>query len=162
VEAAQAQPALPLAYADDGNVADNSKAPDFSKLAVGTKAAKVELPPSSQKVPSSDLKVAHVDTAPTMKVAVAQTGAVVPQKAAYAELASSSQAQPTPAAAGAPDKYANAMAFLDQLSGAVDSGDLLAERPLTAAAMMDYAKRAYRVHPEMTASCLPACGQALN
>jgi hypothetical protein len=48
------------------------------------------------------------------------------------------------------------------LSGAVDSGDLLAERPLTASAMMDYAKRTYRVHPDMTASCLPACGQALN
>ena len=54
------------------------------------------------------------------------------------------------------------MAFLDQLSGAVDSGDLLAERPLTASAMMDYAKRTYRARPEMTASCLPGCGQALN
>jgi hypothetical protein len=53
-------------------------------------------------------------------------------------------------AAAAPNK--NAMAFLDQMSGAVDSGDLSAEPALTTTAMMDYAKRTYRVHPDMTAS----------
>jgi hypothetical protein len=37
------------------------------------------------------------------------------------------------------------VAFLDSLSGSVDSGDLSAARELTPAAMIDYARRTYGV-----------------
>lgn len=43
-----------------------------------------------------------------------------------------------------PDELA---AFLDKLTGTVDSGDLSAERKLTRADMMDYAKRMYGAQP---------------
>jgi len=37
-----------------------------------------------------------------------------------------------------------ALAFLDNLTSSVDSGNLFAQRELTVAAMVDYAKRNYR------------------
>jgi hypothetical protein len=48
-------------------------------------------------------------------------------------------------------EYANA--FLESLTGSVDSGNLYAQRQLTAADMMDYAKRNYR--NARTAELLP-------
>jgi hypothetical protein len=45
------------------------------------------------------------------------------------------------------------MAFLDTLTISVDSGDLLAERRLTRADMVDYAKRTYG--PSYSASLFP-------
>jgi hypothetical protein len=179
VEVAQAQPAAPLGYAEDNKLADedgvgdDNKAPGTNKVVVvGSKTAKVDLPRSTAKTHGSDLKAARADTAQPVKVAladatpspkIARTDVAAPQKITRAELPPLAQALPQPkAATAAMPKRVDTIAFLDQLSGAVDSGDLSAEPQLTASAMMDYAKRAYHVHPDMTASCLPGCGQAIG
>jgi hypothetical protein len=150
LEVAQTQSVAPLAYADDGKLPDDGKAQVAGKIGGAGKTAKADLTRSTAKVANADIKVASADTSAPMKAA--RPDAAMPQKVERAELAPISQAPkpPKPLAAAAPNK--NAMAFLDQMSGAVDSGDLSAEPALTTTAMMDYAKRTYRVHPDMTAS----------
>jgi hypothetical protein len=58
------------------------------------------------------------------------------------ELAAAEPASPTPRQE--PSRQEDAIALLDAFTSAVDSGNLFAQRPLTTADMMDYAKRNYR------------------
>jgi predicted lipid-binding transport protein (Tim44 family) len=55
-----------------------------------------------------------------------------------------SQAASHEPSSGSKPQPENATAFLDNLTSAVDSGNLFAQRQLTTADMMDYAKRNYR------------------
>lgn len=151
VEVAQARPTPPPAETSDNKMTDVNR------------IAKAELPQSDLKVSRPDPNVARVDGA--RSVNMARSDATPSSKVAQAGPAPSSQRLPAskPAtAAAAPDDRVDKMALLEILSGAVDSGDLSAERHLTAAGMMDYAKRTYHVHPGATASCLPACGRSFT
>jgi hypothetical protein len=69
--------------------------------------------------------------------------------AALAKLPPPPPLPPRPEAAAPPSDLSStdAPAFLDQLSGAVNSGDLFGQRELTAADLKDYAARIYRGSP---------------
>jgi alpha/beta superfamily hydrolase len=98
----------------------------------------------------------HAPTAPTpvtVQVAPRVMTAEVPlpmpkpvskptRPAAVTKLAAAEPASPSPRQE--PSRQEDAIALLDAFTSAVDSGNLFAQRPLTTADMMDYAKRNYR------------------
>ena len=160
LDMAQADAPKPLAYAQSSPSMPLEPVVDLqerSDPAADDRAARVEMPtmpapgarlPQERPKPQSvrDRTRGHDNAASDdpLQIAAAALAKLPPPP----PLPPRSEAAAPPSAAPPSDlSSTDAPAFLDQLSGAVNSGDLFGQRELTAADLKDYAARTYRGSP---------------